>query len=375
MRAVTVLIIAAVAALLVLATRTLMPQQKPIELGIIGSLTGRFSALGTTGRDGAMLAVEQLNAAGGIHGRRIELHVADDGGQTATAVEAMQDLSQTGIQAIIGPLTSACAEAIRPLADDERILVVTGTASSQHLAETDDFLIRLHPSTARYGSRMSELLELAAMRRIATIHDTNAASYAQTIIDAFTTGSLAARPELAFENLAFTSGFETDHEALAEMVLDTRPDTIFIVTGTLDCALLLQFIRATDPEVTVLTSPWAISNELVYNSGQAIDGLLFALPYRLDATEPAYLDFLSAYRQRFGREPDHTSLMNYECVRLLNQVWHADPGLAGSELRQAILQRGRFQGVQQPYTIDAHGDADRPLYPHTYHDGRIQALP
>ena len=77
-------------------------QPKPVKIGFAGGLTGRLADLGTGGRDGALLATEDLNAAGGIKGARVELLVRDDKSDVQTALEVDRELLDAGVVAIVG---------------------------------------------------------------------------------------------------------------------------------------------------------------------------------------------------------------------------------------------------------------------------------
>ena len=88
---------------------------KPLRLGFIGGLSGPVADLGESGRDGALLAVEEINAAGGIGGRRVELHLIDDGQDEEQAAAAVETLAREGVELIIGPLTSAMGVAALPV--------------------------------------------------------------------------------------------------------------------------------------------------------------------------------------------------------------------------------------------------------------------
>ena len=82
-------------------------RSEPIRLGFLGSLTGRSSDLAEAARNGAMLAIEQRNLAGGVHGRTIELTVRDDAENPDVAAKAAAELSASGVKAIIGPIMFA----------------------------------------------------------------------------------------------------------------------------------------------------------------------------------------------------------------------------------------------------------------------------
>jgi branched-chain amino acid transport system substrate-binding protein len=98
-------------------------RDKPATLAFVGETTGRASDLGTSGRNGAILAVETINAAGGIKGKPVTLLIRDDQQNPATAGPIMSELANSGVDAIIGPMTSSMALAMTPFANSSETVL------------------------------------------------------------------------------------------------------------------------------------------------------------------------------------------------------------------------------------------------------------
>ena len=103
---------------------------EPVKIGFVAGLSGRNGDLGTAGRDGALLAVDAINAAGGVNGRKIELVIKDDKSDPEQGKLVVGELVKVGVSAIVGPMTSSLAEAMVPLVDRAKIATVSPTVSS-----------------------------------------------------------------------------------------------------------------------------------------------------------------------------------------------------------------------------------------------------
>src|SRR3990167_4330471 len=121
---------------------------QPIRLGVIVDTSGPTSSLGIAGRNGMQLAVEQANAAGGIHGRQIELLQRDDGFNPEQAGRAASELIKAKVDAAFGPMTSLIAEQLAPQFTAAGILLMNGTPLSPLLAGRDDQFFRILSHTS-----------------------------------------------------------------------------------------------------------------------------------------------------------------------------------------------------------------------------------
>ena len=117
----------------------------PIFIGYSAGLTGRNAALGVDGRDGAMLAVEKINADGGIRGRPIEMLIRDDMATSEGTVAADMSLIKEGVVAIIGHMTSESMTSAWPQVKDTGVVYVSPTVSTPQLQGIDDNFFRLIP--------------------------------------------------------------------------------------------------------------------------------------------------------------------------------------------------------------------------------------
>jgi branched-chain amino acid transport system substrate-binding protein len=213
---------------------------RPIRLGFLGGLSGRVADLGIGGRDGALLAVEQRNAQGGIRGRPVRLLVRDDRQDPETARAAAQDLIDRGAVAVIGPMTSAVAMATVPLANRHQVVMVSPTVTTTDLSGRDDFFLRVSATTRDYARKTARYLaERESVRSATLVFDLHNEAYTRSGMDNFKQEFLGRGGRVAGE-VPFTSGEDTVMVELARRAAAPGADAVVISAGAMDAAMLCQ---------------------------------------------------------------------------------------------------------------------------------------
>ncbi len=346
-------------------------QRQPIKLGGVFGLSGRHYDLGVSGRNGATLALEELNAAGGVGGRPLELLVKDDEQEPEAARRAVQALMDQGVVAIVGHMTSAMTEATLPMANQAHVLMASPTSSASGFQGLDDWLVLLYPSTRRSAAVLVErITKVDRVRRLAVVHDLSNRAFTQSFHDDVRDGLVAAGGEVV--SVPFTSGAERSLGEVAGRALAGKPDAVLVVANALDSASLCQQLRRRSATVPFYGSDWGFTQDVVSHGGRAVEGTIFPLKVNLDDRTPTFVRFRDAYQARFSRAPDFAALMAYEAVLLVAEGLRHDTTRAG--LRQAILDLGTFHGVQEDFRIDRFGDVERRQFLMTVRHGRIVPL-
>ncbi len=133
-------------------------EPKPVRIGFIGELTTRAAGLATSGRDGFLLAIEEVNARGGINGRQVEGLVVDARMHKETALHAIHKLADAQVSAIIGPMTSQTAVTIVPTINSLKIPLISPTASTNALSGIDDYFFRVYYTNAQAAQLLAKHL-------------------------------------------------------------------------------------------------------------------------------------------------------------------------------------------------------------------------
>jgi branched-chain amino acid transport system substrate-binding protein len=157
---------------------------EPILLGYVGGLSGRVADLGVEGRNGATLAVEIRNRAGGVKGRRVELLAEDDQQDPEVARRAVGTLIDRKVAAIVGPMTSAMAMVAVPLVNQAQLVMVSPTATTNALAGLDDHFFRVLAGTSRYATKSADYhFNRVGLRQVVAVFDLNNKSYTESWLE------------------------------------------------------------------------------------------------------------------------------------------------------------------------------------------------
>lgn len=346
--------------------------REPLRLGFIGGVTGRVSDLGQAGSNGFQMAVEEINAAGGIRGRRVEMHIRDDAHAPDQARRAAEELAALRVAAIIGPMTSAMVEPVLSIATQAGIPVVSPTVTTTEMTGKDDLFLRIMADTRTYAELSARYNFVRnGVRRVAAVFDTRNRSYTESWLAAFRQYFVAQGGALVAE-IPYESGETVHHDALIRQMIAARPDALLFVSGAVDTARFAQQARLIGASQKLFSVEWSATERLLELGGKAVDGMYMAQQFDRSDNTPTYLNFRKAYEARFQESPGFPSIAAYDATRaVLDAIARKN---AEKSLKQALLELGPFAGVQQPVVFDRFGDSERPALHTTIRDGRFVVL-
>lgn len=341
-----------------------------IRIGLVASLTGRNYDLGISARNGAVLAVEEFDAAGGIRGHRLELVVRDDAHDPEAARHAVEELVREGVVAIVGPITSAMAVETLPIADAQRVLMISPTVSASRFRERDDWLMTLHPSIL--GSARAMASHVAARRLLHAVAflDLSNAAFSREWLEEFE-AQYRLRGGRLLRSVPFSSGTVASFSALVAAGLAPEADVAIVVANALDTAAIAQQLRKASG-IQIVGAEWSLTSDLVEHGGTAVEGALFPQWVNLQDVSARFLRFRQAYEDRFSQPVDFAAVLAYEAVGVLAAGLRRAPSREG--IRGAILDIGRFEGLQGEIRVDRNGDCERRLLVATVRDGKTRIV-
>lgn len=341
-------------------------QPPPIKIGFLAAMSGPQADFGLVGRNGALLAIEQRNAAGGVKGRQIDLLVRDDAQDPKLAVQAVRELAAADVALIIGPMISSISAAVTPVAAQFGLVMISPTASATSLAGHDDNMFRLAATSQSYADLAATFfVKHLGLRRIATVYDAHNHVYSKLINDEFQAALQAQGGEVVLE-LPFDSTAAPRFSELAKTLISSQAQAILLISTAVDTVRLAQQIRRQQADIPLMTTVWAATDALVELGGRDIEGLYVVQPFNRMDTTPRYQEFLKTYRQRFGIEPGYVGVASYDAA---NVAMDALAQQAPGQPLKSVLLNGSFTGVQQPIRFDRFGDAPRGSVIVMVHDG------
>ena len=345
---------------------------EPIRIGFVGGTSGRVADLGIAGRDAVLLAVELRNQSGGVAGRKVKLLIKDDQQSPEVARRAVRDLIEQGVVAIVGPMTSAMAIAVVPIANEAKVLLMSPTATTDDLTGLDDYFFRLNTSARDNASRIARYhVGQNATRRLAATYDLRNKSYTENWLDSFRATYVQGDGEVV-KVIGFESGGETTFLQLAQDLLAAPVDGVLIVANSVDTALLCQQIRKLGSRVPIISSEWAATERLVELGGKAVEGVIMAQNFDRNSTAPRYRAFYQAYRDRFHREPGFGGVIAFDAANVVLDA--LAQRREGRSVKETVLAARRFEGVEEPMLFYEFGEVKRRLFITVVRDGQFMVV-
>lgn len=329
---------------------------EPIRIGFIGGLSGRVADLGEGGRNGAQLAIEEKNRAGGLGGRQLELIVRDNGQTPEQAKQATRELLASGVIAVIGPMTSGMADSVLSVTEPAHIVTVGPTVTARKFSGHDDYFFLITPSTkeeARLGAEYHA--KKNKIRHVVAISDHHNREYTDSWRNDFE--NTLQRFGGTVGEVAFDSSRDADYAGIVKQVIAQKPDGILLLCSAVDAGRLAQQIRMHNSKIPILSSMWAGTEKLVEMGGVAVEGLTLHQYFDRLSTEPSYLDFKARFNARFKQMPGFPGIAGYDAAQvILQSLERRTPSMS---LKQALLETGPFAGVQGEVRFNAQGDNQR----------------
>lgn len=343
----------------------------PLRIGLLGGAGARGASSSDDGRDGALVAIERINQAGGVRARSLELVVRDPGQTQDSGRAALQALADVRAEAAVGPFTTASVLAVQQQADAAGLLMISPSANAPVLVGRDDQLIRLNGSLTLGASVYAQALVARRQRRLAVALDLNNRSYAEAWLAAVRQALAALGGEVLTE-VGYASEPGVAFGELVRQMLLHRPDGLMFVTSGVDAARLAQQAAQQAPGLPLAVAEWATSAALLELGGRAVEGMLAVQPNDPADPSPAYQSFRTDYLRQFAREPSFRAVGAFDAVTILaTALARVEPG---ESLKNTVLRLSPHQGLQQVYAFDRFGDVERAPNMVVVHEGRFVPL-
>jgi len=343
----------------------------PVKIGFLGGMSGRVADLGIEGRDGARLAVDEVNARGGVNGRPIELLVQDDEHDKAVARRRLTELHDAGVQFVVGPMTSAMATVAAPLADARRVPLVSPTATTDELSGLDDMFFRVVPDAPTGARQQAAYLLRHGLRSLVTLTDLTNRAFARSWTQA-AQQEFTAHGGSVLGSVEFEAAPGLKYTELAGQLAAARPQALVLAASAADCALLVQQVRRLDRDVTIALSPWAGTEGFPQMGGRALEGAIVAQYFDRDNRDPDYTGFVERFAARYGKKPGYPGVNAFDATLLgLDAVRRAE---STGGVAAALAAMRSFKGLQRQVDLDAFGDSHAPMFLTEVRDGAFVSL-
>jgi branched-chain amino acid transport system substrate-binding protein len=328
------------------------PATHGIAIGFFGALTGPQATFALSGRNGARLAVDERNRAGGVLGKRLELLIEDDHNDPSEAASAVSKLiTRDHVVALIGENASSRSLAAAPIAQNYRVPMVSPSSTNLEVTKKGDYVFRVcfvDPSQGRalaFFARKTLRAETAAF--LVDVKSDYSVGLADAIRSTFeSSGGRVVADQKYAEG-------DSDFSAQLTAIRAASPEVLFVPGYYTDAGLIARQAKSLGLDATIVGGDGFDSPKLVEIGGPAVEGTYFSNHYTPDDPSPAVRTFVAAYRKIYGADPDSIAALSYDAARLIADAMHRAGSTEGKRLRDALASTRDFPGVTGRITFDA----------------------
>jgi branched-chain amino acid transport system substrate-binding protein len=341
---------------------TLASCGEPARVGAIVSRSGAAAAYGAQVGRGFDLAVDGLNAEGGVRGRPLALVYRDDATSPDVGLEALRDLvEREHVRIVLGAVSSSVTLKLAPYCERRQVLLLSPSASAPQLTSAGEFVFRTYPSDVFEAASMADFARDLGLDRVAVlaVDNDDGASLASVFAERFRASGGGVVAVLTFPE-GDAAAIRDAVEALSRL----NPRGVYISSLTSDLATVLTLLRAGKTHPIVLGTS-TVTQDLVRLAGPAADSLVFPMPsFDPDADDPTVQAFAAAYKARYGIPPDVYAAYAYDAVRVLASAVERAGSWEAVDVRDALLSIDHYEGVTGHLAFDRNGDVVQ--YPRLY---------
>jgi branched-chain amino acid transport system substrate-binding protein len=330
-----------------------------IKVGEYASLTGSEATFGQSSHKGTALAIDDLNAAGGVLGKKIQLLTEDDqsqAGQPATVARKL--ITSDGVVAILGEVASSKSLEAAPICQQYKIPMVSPASTNPKVTETGDYIFRVCFIDPFQGTVMANFARKTLKLNTAAVFTDVKSDYSLGLAKFFKKSFTADGGTIVAEQ-NYSAG-DKDFNAQLTAIKAANPDGIFVPGYYTEVGLIVLQARQQGITVPMFGGDGWESSSLVPIGGKALEGCYFSTHYSPQDTSPAVQTFVKAFQAKYNETPDAMAALGYDSAMILADAIKRAGTTDGAKVRDALAATKDFQGVTGKITIDADRNASKP---------------
>lgn len=328
----------------------------PIKIGEVGSMTGSEATFGTSTHNGIVLAMKEVNAAGGVKGRPLELISLDDQGKPEEAATAVTKLiTQDQVAAILGEVASSRSLAMAPIAQNHKIPMITPSSTNPKVTEQGDYIFRVCFIDPFQGTVMAKFaFENMKVKKVAILRDVKN-DYSVGLSDFFIETFKKMGGEIVIDQ-SYSAG-DMDFKSQLTAIRAKAPEAIYVPGYYTEVGLIGRQARELGIKAPLMGGDGWDSPKLKEIGGKALEGSFFSNHYSDEDQTPMVQEFIKNYKASYGTIPDGLAAMGYDAMKILADSMNRAPTLSSADIRNAIAATKDYQAVTGIISINEKRDA------------------
>jgi branched-chain amino acid transport system substrate-binding protein len=346
-----------------------------IKIGEFASLTGKEATFGTSSHEGTVLAVEEVNAAGGVLGKKLELVYEDNRSTPGESLTIAKKLvNNDKVIAILGEVASGRSLEVAPFAQASRIPQISPSSTNPDVTRIGDYIFRVCFIDPFQGKLIAGFAKNTLKVNKVAIFSDVAAPYSVGLAKFFKEAWLAGGGQVVSE-VKYTGG-DKDFKAQLTVIKNAGADSIMVPGYYNDVGLIVAQARQLGITVPMFGGDGWEAPELIQIAGaNNLVNTYYSTHFSPSSTDPLAQKFVAAYKARYnGKVPDAMAALGYDSVMVLVDAIKRAGTTDEPALRDAIAATKDFPGATGKTTLDENRDASKPAVIITVKDGQFQYL-
>ena len=343
-----------------------------IKIGEFASLTGKEAAFGQSSHKGTLLAIEEINAAGGVLGKKLELVTEDNqskAGESATIVKKL--IARDKVVAILGEVASSRSLEAAPICQDAKIPQISPSSTNPSVTATGDYIFRVCFIDPFQGVVMAKFAkDTLKIRKVAVLTSVSSA-YSVGLAKYFKERFAADGGTVAIEQ-KYSEG-DKDFKAQLTAIKAAGIEGIFVPGYYTEAALVCKQAKDLGLSVPIFGGDGWEAPQLLEIGGAAVEGAYYSTHYSPENQTPAVSAFLAKFSQRWNKEtPDAMAALGYDSAMVLIDAIKRAGTTEGPKLRDALAATKNYLGITGNTTLDDQRNATKSAVVITVKGGKFR---
>lgn len=333
--------------------------QKVLRIGCMGPLTGAAASYGISVKEGATIAVNEINE-NGFEGEKLdvklELISEDDQADPQIATNAYSKLISDDIHVLLGPTTSNACLAVNKLAQKDNLLMVTPSGSANEITEPDN-VYRICFTDPLQGIKIANLIaDTLNYKKVALLYDVSS-DYGKGIHDAFVKQSKTKGLEIVADQ-SFSEG-DKDFKTQLTTIKSSGAEVVFVPGYYQEASFILTQARQNGVILPFIGSDgWDGVTAQLGDKVDVANGALFLSPFFSADTADNIKNFVELYKKEFGKTPDQFAADAYDGIYAIVKAYKL-AGSTDSDKLLTAIKDVEIDGVTGKFSFDSHGEPNK----------------
>jgi branched-chain amino acid transport system substrate-binding protein len=329
-----------------------------IVIGHYASMTGGQATFGQSTDNGIRLALEEINAAGGLNGKPIRLITYDDKSDSREAGAAVTRLiNRDGVVAVLGEVASSLSLAGAPICQENGVPMITPSSTNPEVTQKGDMIFRvcfIDPFQGWVVAKFAREDEKVKADKAAILYD-QVNAYSVGLQEVFEKAFTEMGGQITTKQ-TYQEG-DQDFSAQLTAIRSSQPDVVFIPGYYTDVGNIAIQARKLGIDVPLVGGDGWDSSKLAEIGGKAIEGTFYSNHYSHQDPRPRVQDFIRKYKEKHRETPDGLAALGYDAARILYEAMTRAKSLSGDAIAAELAATKDFDGVTGRISIDAQRNA------------------